>query len=172
MYYRMNNILLDTSTLILLAKLDLLALLTEQVRVMIPEAVKVEAVRKRELWDAKLIERLIKEKKIHVVREEQKSLTEAVSRDFALGKGEAAAVILAKTRGLLLGIDDKQGIKACKVLGIPFTTTLAVIMRFHEKGIFNADQTIAKIEKLGTHGWYQAELLEKVLKEIKGGHKK
>ena len=168
----MNNILLDTSTLVLLAKLDLLGPLAEEVRVMIPTAVKVEATRKRELWDAKLIYRLAKEKKIHVVREEQKPLAETVGRDFALGKGEASAVILAKTRGLLLGIDDKQGIRACKVLGIQFTTTLAVIMRFHEKGILNADQTIAKIEKLRTYGWYQAELLEKVLKEIKGGHKK
>ena len=168
----MNNILLDTSTLVLLAKLDILGPLAEEARVMIPEAVRVEATRKRELWDAKLIYRLVKEKKIHVVREEQKPLADTVGRDFALGKGEASAVILAKARGLLLGIDDKQGIRACKVLGIRFTTTLAVIMRFYEKGILNADQTIAKIEKLRTYGWYQAGLLEKVLMEIKGGHKK
>lgn len=172
MYYKMSDILFDTSTLVLLAKLDLLGPLADEVRVMIPEAVKVEATRKRELWDAKLIYRLIKEKKIHVIREERKSLVETVGRDFALGKGEASAVILAKIRGLLLGIDDKQGIRACKALGVQFTTTLAVIMRFHEKGVLNADQAVVKIEKLRTYGWYQAELLEKVLKEITGGHKK
>lgn len=168
----MSDILFDTSTLVLLAKLDLLGSLTEEVRVMIPEAVRVEATRKRELWDAKLICRLIKESKIHVVREDQKPLVETVGRDFALGKGEASAIILAKSRGLLLGIDDKQGIRACKVVGVRFTTTLAVIMRFYEKGILNADQTIAKIEKLRAYGWYQEELLERVLKEITGGHKK
>ncbi len=168
----MNSILFDASTLVLLAKLDLLGPLAEEVRIMIPETVKVEATRKRELWDAKLIHRLVNEKKIHVVREEQKALAETIGKDFALGKGEASAVILAKTGGLLLGVDDKQGIRACKVLGVQFTTTLAVIMRFYEKGILNADQTIAKIEKLRTYGWYQAGLLEKVLKEIKGGHKK
>jgi predicted nucleic acid-binding protein len=42
-----------------------------------------------------------------------------------LGKGEAEAIALAlKEKAELLGIDDKNGINACKLLGIRFTTAV------------------------------------------------
>jgi predicted nucleic acid-binding protein len=162
----MKEIVLDTSTLILLAKLDLLELLTKEVKCVIPQAVEAEATVKKELLDAKLIHRLIEERGIGVFKETPLSPLELLETDFRLGKGEAEAIWLAKNKKVLLGIDDGVGIKVCKVLGIRFVTALTFIVRFYEKEIFTKGQTIAKIEKLGKYGWYSKPLLLKVMDEI------
>jgi len=44
-----------------------------------------------------------------------------------LGKGEAEAISLAlDEKAQIVGIDDKNGIDACKVLGIAFTTAVGI----------------------------------------------
>ena len=55
----------DASTLILLAKIELLREIADEVKVTIPEKVKVECLLKKSM-DALLISTLIKEKKIEV----------------------------------------------------------------------------------------------------------
>lgn len=165
-----KEIILDASTLILLAKITLLELAAEHLKIIIPETVESEAVAKKELLDARLIGRLIQENKIKVVQVKQALLGKEIQKDFLLGRGEAQALELAGDKNSLLGIDDQQGIKACKVFGIAFTTALAMIVRFHEKGLLKQEQLKSKIEKLRTYGWYRKELLEAVFKEIKGGH--
>jgi predicted nucleic acid-binding protein len=169
----MESIIFDASTLILLAKIDLLGSLTAQVQVAIPEAVRLEATRRHELPDAKLIERLIRGKEIKVLKvKKEKTFMALVEKDFLLGKGESQAIALAKAKNVLLGIDDRQGIKACKVLGLRFTTALAFIVRFHEKGILTTGQAIAKVERLRRYGWYREEILAKILEEIQRRDKK
>ena len=163
-----RDIILDTSTLILSAKISFLELITEHLEITIPVAVESEAIVKKELLDAKLIHRLIQENRIHVVQEKQTRFTEEIQKDFSLGIGEAQALGLAKDKRSLLGIDDQQGIKVCKVFGIAFTTTLALLVRFYEKGLLKKEQLESKIEKLREYGWYREDLLVKVLKEIKG----
>ncbi len=151
---KLKNIVLDASTLILLAKMDLLRTLTKQVNILIPTAVKEESTKKKELFDAQVISQLIADKKIQVISMKQTPLIEILEKDFLLGKGESQAITLAKTKKTLLGIDDKQGIKACKVLGLKFTTVLAFIIRFYEKGLLKRNQALAKLERLNEYGWY------------------
>ena len=167
----MKEIALDTSTLILLAKIDLLESLVNHANIVISEIVREEALRKPELLDAQIIFRFIKNGKIKVVKEKESLLGAAIQKDFFLGKGEASVLSLAKSKGILLGIDDQQGIKACKVLGVKFTTTLAFVVRFFEKKLLDKDQTMAKLEKLQKYGWYRTEVLEKIFREIEGGYK-
>lgn len=165
----MKSIIFDTSTLILLAKTALLELLANHVVIVIPEAVRKEAVRKEELMDAKLILRLIQEKKVCVESKKQDQWIKITAKEFLLGEGEAEALALAKARGCVLGIDDRQGIKACKVLGISFTTALTIIERLYEKEFLSFEQAKAKIEKLKDYGWYDQDFLDKVLNHMKGG---
>ncbi len=39
------------------------------------------------------------------------------------------AIVLALSKQGLLGIDDRKGINACKLLRIPFTTAMAILVR-------------------------------------------
>jgi len=38
----------------------------------------------------------------------------------------------------LLGVDDKNGINACKVLGLAFTTAIGILIRSREKGVVDS----------------------------------
>ena len=162
----MSSLILDASTLILMAKLDLLEILIGQSSVDIPEAVKREATIKPELDDARVIQRLIDEARIIVVKKQELSLIRTLETDFRLGEGEAQAIALAKSKNTLLGVDDRLAIKTCKILGVPFVTALAFIVRFHEKKILTQKQVLTKLEKLKQYGWYQKELLNKVADDI------
>jgi len=96
-------IVFDSSTLILLAKIDLLERITSRFKVIITKEVKKESVNK-ECFDAKLIGRLIKEKKIKVggiTRERDK---EKLEQDFNIEEGEASALLLAKAKNCPLAI--------------------------------------------------------------------
>ncbi len=163
----MLKLVLDASTMILLAKLDLLDRLSKEMAIEIPKVVAEEATCREELLDAKQIRRLMEEGNIHVEREREIPWVRALERDFRLGEGEAQAIFLAKKKGALLGVDDGLAMKACKVLGIPFVTTLAFVARFYEKGLLNRKQAIEKLENLKRFGWYRGELLEKVIRDIK-----
>jgi predicted nucleic acid-binding protein len=45
-----------------------------------------------------------------------------------LGKGEAEAITLAvNEKGERLGIDDKNGLNACKLLGVAFSTEVGIL---------------------------------------------
>ena len=69
--------------------------------------------------------------------------------DFSLGKGEAEAIALALTeKAQLLGIDDKNGINACKLLGLAFTTAMGILVRGWEKGMLNRPDALARLELL------------------------
>lgn len=163
----MKPLILDTSTLILIAKIDLLDLLIAKAIVKIPVAVKEEATRKRDLADARLITRLIEEKKIKVVKISGSAWARKLMDDFRLGVGEAEAITLAKEENAILGIDDGPAIKVCKVAGVLFTNSLGLLFRFYEKGEVDRESALAKIERLKKYGWYREDLLIKVAEDIR-----
>lgn len=63
-------------------------------------------------------------------------LVTRLESDFSLGKGEAEAITHALGEKVQLpGIDDKNGINACKLLGIAFTTAIGTLVRSREKSV-------------------------------------
>ncbi len=82
---------LDASTLILLAKSDLLLLLTEETRINIPEEVQQEALARKGSYDALMIEEMIRSGKILVSGSISRDTRKRVQTDFRLEAGEAAA---------------------------------------------------------------------------------
>ena len=96
----MNRMVLDTSTLILLGKIDLLEVLAKETRIEIPEAVRNEATRKDELLDAMRIRRLIDERTIQVEKQTDPDWIRTLEHDFRLGEGEAQAIALVKKKGV------------------------------------------------------------------------
>lgn len=153
----------NASTLILLAKADLLEMFLENIGqpAAIPKEVERECCGGQQSLDALLIQKAIDEKKIKVVAVKDRKVYGKILRDFPLGRGEAEAIALAVSeKAALLGIDDRQGINACKLLGIPFTTALNILIRMREKGFMERDAALMKLESLGKYGRYKAAILK------------
>jgi predicted nucleic acid-binding protein len=158
---------LDASTLILLAKSDLLLLLAENTQINIPEEVQQEALARRGSYDALMIEEMIRSGKILVSKSVGTDRRKRVQADFGLEAGEAAALVLAKESDQALGTDDGPAIKAAKIMRIPFFTAVHVLLELHEKGRINGKAALAKLDTLQKVGRYSAQILEDARKRIK-----
>lgn len=163
----MPTMVFDTSSLILLAKIDLLRNLSEDINLSITEEVEVEAT-KKETNDAQLIQNVIEEGKIGV-ESSKKEITDRLAEDFNIDKGESSAMGLYKEREYdLLVTDDGKSIDACKVLDIDYTTALNLLVRLVEKGKLDKERGVAKLRKLEDYGWYKSRLIERAEKSIRG----
>ena len=163
-------IVLDASTLILLAKTALLEKFIDSFGgvVLIPAEVERECCVKKSL-DALLIEKAIQEGKITVKRPKESRLSEQIRADFILGKGEAEAIALAlSTKARLVGIDDKRGINACKLLKLQFTTALDILLRMREKGLLEKQAAPLKLAALERYGRYGSAIVEDARRKLEG----
>ncbi|HKW55714.1 MAG TPA: hypothetical protein VJN42_00020 [Candidatus Acidoferrum sp.] len=87
--------------------------------------------------------------------------------DFSLGRGEAEAIALVlEKKAQLLGIDDKNGINACKLLGVVFTTAVGILIRSREKGLLQANEAAARLTLLAKHGRYKNFIIEDARLEL------
>jgi len=156
-------IILDSSTLILIARIDLLDpfLAGVQSRVAIPTEVERECCGVKRTLDALMIQKALDESRVQVVAVKNHRLIAKLQVDFNMGKGEAEAIALAiKEKAQLLGIDDKNGINACKLLGIPFTTAVGILVRSREKGLLDRGDALAKLKALAQYGRYKPAIVE------------
>ena len=118
-------IVFDSSTLILLAKVELLDYFIGDYKgmVLVPKEVEAECSHKKDTFDALLIQKRISEKKIDVSEVSNVVLCKKFMEDFSIDRGEAEAIALAlDKRAKLIGVDDRNAIKACRILKIPFTS--------------------------------------------------
>ena len=160
-------VVLDASTLILLAKSDLLPLLAESTQMNIPEEVRQEALARKGSYDALMIEEMVRSGKIRVSRLARTERRRRVQADFGLEAGEAAALVLAKESSQPIGTDDGPAIKAAKIIGVTFFTAIHVLLGLHEKGRIDGKAALAKLEALQKVGRYSVQILEDARKRIK-----
>jgi len=81
-----------------------------------------------------MIQKALDESRIKVILVKNRKLLAKLQTDFSLGQGEAEAIALAqKERTRIVGIDDKNGDNACKLLGIAFTTAVGILLRSRER---------------------------------------
>lgn len=156
-------IVFDSSTLILIAKIEVLGLFlgSNEFEVHISTTVAKESCAVRKSLDALLIQKAIDESKIRVVAVKDRKLIAKLRRDFGLGMGEAEAIVLALSESAtLIGIDDKNGINACKLLRIPFTTAIGILIRMLEKKLLTKGEALAKLATLGKQERYEQSILE------------
>ncbi len=154
-------IVLDSSTIILLAKAEILDTLLNSYKgdVIIPKAVERESAA-GQTFDALLIKRRLEEGRIKA-REVKDGRVEKIMRDFGLNLGEAEAIILSmENRGSVLGTDDRNAINACKLLHIPFTTAIGFLIRSREKNLVTKEEATEKLSRLAAYGWYKKEIIE------------
>ena len=162
-------IIFDSSTLILLAKVELLVRVVEDTEVIITNVVEKECTRKQELLDAKLIEKLIEEGKVKVENYDVGKEGKKIEKGFNMGTGEVSSLLLARKKGWILATDDKQALKACRVLRVPFLTAIHFLLRLYEKGIISRELVLAKVKILEKVGRYNPDIVRSVLKKIMEG---
>ena len=153
----------DASTLILIAKADLLDLFLTSINVpvAIPGEVEKECCSSKKALDAIIIQKALEESRIEVVAVSNRRLVAKLQADFSLGKGEAEAIALAlHEKAQLVGVDDKNGIDACRVLGMAFTTAVGILIRSKEKGLLEGPDAIAKLALLAKYGRYKHSIIE------------
>src|SRR5580693_4881692 len=156
-------VVIDASTLILIAKTDLLDLFLTSINVpvAIPGEVEKECCSSKKALDATIIQKALDESRIEVFTLRNRKLVAKLQTDFSLGRGEAEAIALAlKEKAQLVGIDDKNGINSCKLLGLGFTTALAILVRSREKGLIRRDDALAKLAALARNGRYKDSIVD------------
>ena len=163
-------IVFDSSTLILLAKAEFLDDFIGDYdgKVLIPREVEIECCDKKNSFDALLIRKRVQEKKILVAKISNTELCGRLMLDFRICRGEAEALILVlETQGKLVATDDKNAIKACKVMNIPFTAAMAILVRMTKKGTFGPDRARAILDALIKYARYSDTLIKEAKKDLK-----
>lgn len=163
------EIVFDASTLILLAKIELLREITEKINVIIPEKVKSECLLKEGI-DATLISTLIRETKIVVKKAGSAEAIKKIQQDFRIEAGEAESLWLARRLDCPIAVDDGPTIKACKVIGQRFTTAIHFLLSLASQNRLEKDIALAKLEKLSTIGRYSKKIIGDATQRLKGGY--
>ena len=162
-------VVLDASTLILIAKVEMLELFLakSKLQVAIPVEVEKECCASKKSLDALIIRKALDESRIKVIDIKNRSLVTKLRGDFGLGRGEAEAIAIAlEEKAQIVGIDDKNGINACKLLGIPFTTAIAILVRMRGKGLLSTSEALAKLAALATYGRYKKSIMEDARRKL------
>jgi predicted nucleic acid-binding protein len=161
--------ILDASALILIAKTETLDVFLSGVEldVAIPLEVEKECCGVKKSLDALMIQKALDESRIIVIAVKDRKLVTKLQGDFGLGRGEAEAIALALAeKARIVGIDDKNGINACKLLGVVFTTAIGILVRMREKRLLTINEALVKLETLAKHGRYKRSILEDARRKL------
>ena len=162
-------VIFDASPLILLAKAELLVRLLDSFPgpVVIPQGVQTECCENKASFDAQLIARLIAEKHIDVRKLRVRKAFEQLRKEFSLGVGEAQAIALAQaSNARLIVIEDRNGVNACKILKLPFTGALGILLRMREKELLSKEEVLGKLEILRKYGRYRTDIVDDVRRRL------
>ena len=162
-------IVFDASTLILIAKIEALDSFLRGIefKVAIPVEVEKECCAVKKTLDALMIQKALDESRIRIIAVKNRKLVAKVQEDFGLGRGEAEAIVLALTeKARIVGIDDKNGINACRLLGIVFTTAIGILIRMREKELLTANEALVKLAALEKHGRYKQTIMEDARRKL------
>lgn len=159
----------DSSTLILLARIELLRAVTERHQILVTKEVFGECTVKETL-DSQLIQTLAEDGMIIVetLTRQDQNLAKKLCADFKLGKGEAGALALAHRRELPVATDDRLAMKVAKLLNVSFVTTIHFLVEAHESAWIERKIALEKLEKLRVIGRYGERILADAQRRLGG----
>jgi len=81
--------------------------------------------------------------------------------DFSLGRGEAEALVLAAERGwTAVATDDRNAIRACRLLRLGFVSAVAILLRLTKDGALDVEAAERALDALARHGRDQPRIVE------------
>lgn len=166
-------LIFDASTLILLAKAELLDIFLDdfQGAALLPQVVEAECVGSQPRPDGMLIRQRIRDGRLNVKQVRQSRVVARLMQDFRMGLGEAEALALAlenEEEATAVATDDRNAIRACKVLRLGFVTSLGILVRAVEKRLLTPDEGKRFLRSLAIHGRFKTGLIEEVSHQIEG----
>lgn len=134
-----ETVIVDTSVLISLDKINLLQILCKMYKeVILPEAVVSE-------FGSINLE-------CHSIRKVESSLTNLLARDLNLGKGESEVITFGYETGLTALIDDLKARKIAEDLGLKITGTIGVLLKAENLGLIkSAWEKTKELKEKGFH---------------------
>lgn len=160
-------IVIDSSTLILLAKSELLDKFIEEFAdCCITEAVMKETTLAKEKFDSVFIRKRIEDGKLKMVKADCKAVKELML-SFGLGVGEAESLSLAISKNCAIAVDDKKAIRVATITGISYLTALTFVVGLKYENKITKEKAVFLIQSLRKHGWYKEEIISNALKEVK-----
>ncbi len=150
----------NATPLIILSKINQLILLRKLYgKILIPDAVKKEV-----LYNDKLGSELIRQ-----ALEERWLLVKNPKENLALhlGKGETAAISLAKEENQPLLLDDGRAVKAARMYNLEVFRTTSVLFLAYQKKFLSRKEVVELLNGLLEQGYYlkptvYAQLLERL----------
>lgn len=162
-------IIFDASTLILLARTDLFERFAGSWNdpIVIPKSVQRECCEEKRSEDALVIQRAIQEKHIRVTAVKKTKFYRNFCDDFGLGQGETEAIVLAYSeKAKLIATDDRCAILACRLLKIPYTTAVGILIRMCQKGVMKKEEAQLKLDALARYGRYKPSILQDAKRKL------
>jgi predicted nucleic acid-binding protein len=160
----------ESSTLILAAKIELLPPFLNDIgmEIAIPNAVEQECCGGAKTLDVLIIRKALDDGRIQVRKVRSGKLIAKLISDFNMGRGEAGAIALAieEKKARIVGIDDKIGIDACKLLGLPFTTAIGLLVRSRQKSLIDLDDARTRLSALARYGRYRKSFIDDALRRL------
>jgi predicted nucleic acid-binding protein len=143
-------VIVDTSVLIALEKIDLLQILCKIYKeIILPEAVV------REFGNINF--------ECYSVKKVESRLINVLMQDLNLGKGEAEVIALAYETNFKVLIDDLKARKVAENLGLSISGSIGVLLKAEKLGII--DSALKKTQELKEMGFYVSnELLSEIAK--------
>jgi predicted nucleic acid-binding protein len=157
---RQKSFISDSSSLILLAKSDLLSLLCKNARIFITQTISEEI--RFNSKDSQLIQDLISKGEITVKRMQEKRKEES-GLPVSLGKGERTALALFKDIEIdYLLLDDKKAAIYCRKNSIPYINALLIPHYLRNREVIDDQMMEERIELLNRIGRYARWIKEYV----------
>lgn len=162
------TIISDATSLILLAKIDLLEKFVEDNEVIMPKLVYEEIIKGKDKGreDSMLVERLVTEK-ILLIKSPDNKFKEKLEKMFNLKGGELEVVSLAIGKTNVILSDDKKCINTAKTLKINFITSLDVVVALYKKCRISKEKALESLDGLSEYGWYAKDLVKNYREVIK-----
>ncbi len=153
--------MLDSCTIILLAKASVLERAAETYKLRITNAVyeEVMAGKEKMFTDALLLDRLEKEQKIKRVDFNTQKMKK-IMQDFNMEQGEASVIAKGIEENEIVGTDNRQGRKAAKVYGLSLTGSINLVVALYKKRKITKEKAIEALKILQEQGWFSSYLIE------------
>jgi len=98
------------------------------------------------------------------------ALVKRLMGDFSIDAGEAEALTLAgEKKAGIAATDERNAIRACKLLKLEYVTAVSFLIRAVEKGVLSKDEGIINLKKLQSIGRYGTQILDDAAQQIQGG---